>query len=152
MPKVTQDNALKIAKAFSGFANAVDDYRFAHFTTLDDLQQANLLSLAGTLRATSNNFLNFGINLALDNVQHSLDQLGQVTTLINDDLKVLADIGKAVEVIGVLAGLGTAFATGNPIGIATALQGAIKDLTVAAGQSDEPMARPAGARPSVFNA
>jgi hypothetical protein len=132
MPNVTQDEALKIAQAFSRYANTVEDYRFDHFATLDDMPRANLLNLEATLRATSNNFLNFGINLALDNVQHSLDQLGQVTTLINNDLKVLADIDKAVQVIGVLANLGTAFATGNPVGIAAALQGAIKDLTAAA--------------------
>jgi hypothetical protein len=132
MPNVTQDEALRIAQAFARFANTVEDYRFDHFAALTNLQRANLLNLEGTLRATSNNFLNFGINLALDNVQTALDQLSQVTELINSDLKVLADINKAIQVIGVLVQLGTAFATGSPGGIISALQGAVTDLTAAA--------------------
>ena len=132
MPNPTQDQALQIAKAFAGFATSVEDYRFAHFASLTDLQQASLLNLEGTLRSTSNNFLNMGINLVLDNVQNALDGLGQITTLLNKDLKVLADINKAIQVVGVLVQLGTAFATANPAGIASALGGAVTTLTAIA--------------------
>ncbi len=132
MPNATQNQALQIAQAFAGFATSVENYRFAHFAALTALQQANLLNLEGALRNTSNNFLNMGINLILDNVQNAVDGLGQVTTLMNKDLKVLADINKAIHVVGVLVQLGTAFATANPAGIAAAIGSAVTTLTAAA--------------------
>src|SRR5277367_2637465 len=119
MVNIAQDQALQIARTFAGFANTVEDYRFTHFANLDDLQEANLRNMESSLRTTSNNFLNLGINLALDNVQGALDGLGSITTLLNSDLKTLRDIDSALHVVGVLMQLGTAFATGNPAGIAS---------------------------------
>ncbi|MGA3073384.1 MAG: hypothetical protein ABSG56_06805 [Bryobacteraceae bacterium] len=129
MPNPTQDQALQIAQAFSGFATTVENYRFDHSSALSDLQQANLRNVETWLRATSNNFVDMGINLALDDVQDALQGLGAITTKLNEDLKTLADINKAFQVIGVLLQVGTAFATGNPAGIATALEGAVTKLT-----------------------
>ncbi len=131
MPNLTQNQALQIAQAFSGFANTVEDYRFAHFDALTDLQRASLLNIEGSLRTSSNDFLNMGVNLVLDNVQDALDGLGEVTNLLNHDLAVLADINKAIHVVGVLLQLGTAIATGNPASIVAAIGGAVTALTAA---------------------
>jgi hypothetical protein len=132
MPNLTQDQALQIAKVFAGFAKTVEDYRFTHFSALTELQQSSLRNIEATLRATSNDFLDKGINLALDDVQFALDKLGEITDTINHDLKTLADVNKALQVVGVLMQLGTAFATGNPAGIVSALGSAVKDLQAAA--------------------
>jgi len=132
MPNPTQNQALQIAQAFASFATSVENYRFEHFANLTELQQASFLNIEGSLRNTSNDFLNMGINLVLDNVQNALDGLGQITTLLNNDLKVLADINKAIQVVGVLVQLGTAFATANPAGIVSALGSAVTTLTAAA--------------------
>jgi hypothetical protein len=129
MPNPTQDQALQIAQAFSGFATTVENYRFDHAGALSDLQQANLRNVEASLRATSDNFVDMGINLALDNVQDALQGLGTITTKLNADLKKLTDINQAFQVIGVLIQVGAAFATGNPAGIATALAGAVPALT-----------------------
>lgn len=129
MPKLTQNQALQIAKAFSGFANTVEYYRFAHFDALTDLQRASLLNIEGSLRTSSNDLLNMGVNLVLDNVQDALDGLDEVTNLLNDDLTVLVDINKAIHVVGVLLQLGTAIAIGNPAGIVAAIRGAVTALT-----------------------
>lgn len=129
MPKLTQNQALQIAQAFSGFANTVEDYRFVHFDALTDLQRASLLNIEGSLRTSSNDFLNMGVNLVLDNVKDALDGLGEVTNLLNHDLTVLVDINKAIHVVGVLLQLGTAIAIGNPAGIVAAIRGAVTALT-----------------------
>ena len=129
MPNITQDQSLQIAQAFAGFANTVQNYRFAHFNALTDLQEASLRNVEATLRATSDNFLDMGINLALDNVQDALDGLSKVTDMINKDLTTLADINKAIQFVGVLVQLGTAFATANPTGIVSALGSAVSALT-----------------------
>ena len=129
MPKLTQNQALQIAQAFSGFANTVEDYRFAHFDAFTDLQRASLLNIEGSLRTSSNDFLNMGVNLVLDNVKDALDGLGEVTNLLNHDLTVLVDINKAIHVVGVLLQLGTAIAIGNPAGIVAAIRSAVTALT-----------------------
>ena len=118
---LTQDQALQIAQALSGFAKTVETYRFAHFEDLSDLQQGSLRNVETTLRATSNDFLDMGINLTLDNVQDALDDLSEITARLNRDLTTLTDIDKALHVVSVLMQVGTAFATGNPVAIASAL-------------------------------
>jgi hypothetical protein len=135
MANLTQDQALKIARTFAGFANTVEDYRFTHFVELNDLQEANLRNIEATLRTTSNNFLNMGINLSIENVHSALDGLGSITTLLNSDLKTLQDINKALQVVGALMELGTAFATGNPAGIASAIGNTVTGLKTAAASS-----------------
>src|SRR5258708_30872824 len=98
MSNITQDQVLQIARAFAGFAYTVEDYRFTHFDDLNDLQEANLRNVEATLRTTSNNFLDMGIDLALDNVQSALDGLGHITTTLNNDLKSLQSINNALKV------------------------------------------------------
>ncbi len=131
MPNPNQNQSLQIAQAFEGFANTVSSYRFAHFANLSEQQLADLIDFEAALRKTSNHFLNVGVNLLLDNVQNALDGLGKITTLLNNDLKTLADINKAIQVAGVVVQLGTAFATANPAGIASALESAITSLSPA---------------------
>ncbi len=141
MANITQEQALQIARVFAGFANTVEDYRFTHFDDLNDLQEANLRNVESTLRTISNDFLNMGINLALDDVQSALDGLGSITTLLNNDLKTLQDVNKALQVVGVLMQLGIAFATGNPAGIASAIGStvtALKATAPAAASSPHP--------------
>jgi hypothetical protein len=129
MPNLTESQALQIAQDFSGFATAVENYRFAHFDALTDLQESSLRNVETSLRATSNDFIDMGINLALDDVQGALQGLSDVTAKLNKDLTTLSDINKAMQVVSVLMQLGTAFATGNPAGFATALQSAVSTLS-----------------------
>jgi hypothetical protein len=74
-----------------------------------------------------------GINLTLDNVQSALDGLGSITTLLN--LKSLQDINNALQIVGVLMQLGTAFATENPAGIASAIGSTVTALKAVAPSS-----------------
>jgi hypothetical protein len=76
-----------------------------------------------------------GINLTLDNVQSALDGLGSITTLLNSDLKSLQDINNALQIVGVLMQLGTAFATENPAGIASAIGSTVTALKAVAPSS-----------------
>jgi hypothetical protein len=77
MPNLTQDQALQIAQSFARFASTVENYRFDHFDNLTDLQEGSLRSVEQSLRTTSNNFLDLGINLSLGNVQGALDSWGR---------------------------------------------------------------------------
>ena len=129
MPQLTKDEALQIAQAFASFAKTVENYRFAHFRDLTDLQEASLRNVENTLRTTSNNFLDLGINLALDDVQGALDSLGGITTKLNEDLTRLTNIDKALQAVGALVQLGTAFATGQPAAIAGALKNTFDTLS-----------------------
>lgn len=129
MPNITSDQALQIARTFSGFASTVQNYRFDHFDDLSDLQEANLRNVENSLRTISDNYIDKGINMVLDNIQGALDGLGQVTKLVNTDVKKLDDVNKALQVITVLVQLGAAFATGNPVGIASAIGSSISALS-----------------------
>jgi hypothetical protein len=131
MQNPTQAQVLQLAQAFSGFARAVGDYRFAQFDNLTDAQVTSLQNAEDALRSASLNLANIGINLALDNVHGALDGLGAITGVLKNDLAKIADINKALQVVAVLFQLGTAVATGNPAGIAGAIQSAVTALTPA---------------------
>ncbi len=131
MQNPTQGQVLQLAQAFSGFAKAVADYRFAQFDNLTDAQVANLQNAEDALRSASLNLANIGINLALDSVQGALDGLSAITGVLKKDLAKIADINKALQVVAVLFQLGTAVATGNPAGIAGAIQSAVTALAPA---------------------
>ncbi len=128
MPNPTPEEALQIAQAFAGFAATVENYRFDHASALSEEQQANLRKMETSLRATSDKIADLGINWALDSVQDAIQGLGAITKKVNADIKTLTDINKVLQVIGVVAQVGAAFATGNPSGIATALAGAVSAL------------------------
>jgi len=131
MPSLTQDQALQIARSFARFASTVENYRFDRYDNLTELQEGRHRSVEQSLRTTSNSFLDLGINLSLGNVQGALDSLGQITTTLNEDLAHLNDVNKALQVVGVLVQLGTAFATANPEAIASALKASVDTLTAA---------------------
>lgn len=128
MPTLTKDEALRIAQAFAGFAKTVENYRFAHFSQLTDLQEASLRNVETTLRTTSNNLLDLGINLSLDDVSDALEALGDITNKLNKDLTTLTNIDKALQVVGALVQLGTAFATGSPPAIVAAFKSTVAAL------------------------
>jgi hypothetical protein len=130
MPNPTQDQALQIAQTFSGFATTVENYRFAHFDVLTSAQESHLRYVETSLRAVSNTLVDSGINLALDNIQDVLDGLSHATAQLNNQLNILADADKALQVIGVLVPLGTAFATIN----AAEVQAAVSALSLASTQ------------------
>ena len=132
MPNLTNDESLRIAQMFRGFATAVDDYRFAHLAELTDSQASGLQKDASTLRKTAGDFVDQGINRAIDDVQAALAGLGQVTDMLKSNLEKLGAIDRALGVVTSLVQLGAAFATGNPGGIASALASTVSALQPAA--------------------
>lgn len=128
MPNLTKDQALQIAQMFSGFAQAVEDYRFAHLSELSDFQVTSLRNVESQLRRTSDDFIDEGMNHAIDDAATALTSLGEVTGLLRSDLAKLADINRALQVVTGLVQLGAAFATGSPAGIASALQSTFEAL------------------------
>lgn len=133
MQNPTQGQVLELAQEFSGFAKSVGDYQFAQFDNLTDAQITNLQNAEDALRSASLTLADMGINLALDSVQDALDGLGAITAVLKKDLAKIADINKALQVVAVLFQLGTAVASGNPSGIAGAIQSAVTALAPAKG-------------------
>lgn len=121
MPKITPDQAMQIAQSFSGFARAVEDFRFNHMNDLTDIQESALRNAETSLRKTSDDFLDMGVNAVLDDAQGAIDGLGKVTTLLNKDLTTLTTINTALQIAGSLLQLATGFATMNPAGITSGI-------------------------------
>jgi hypothetical protein len=128
MENPTQGQVLQLAQLFSGFAKSVGDYRFAQFNNLTDTQVTDLQNAEDALRSASLKLADIGINLALDSVANALSGLGAITAVLKKDLTTIGDINKALQVVAVLFQLGTAVASGNPSGIAGAIQSAVTAL------------------------
>jgi hypothetical protein len=124
MPELNPDQTLAIAQQFSRLARVVEDYRLNHFDQLTDLQQSGLASAEDHLRRTANAFLDYGLNEVMDNAQGSIDQLTQITQRLTRDVERLNDVTKALNVIGVVVQLASAFSSANPAAIASALAAA----------------------------
>jgi hypothetical protein len=120
--------ALQIANVFREFAQQIEDYRHAHVNDLSDADMATLRNRETSLRNTSNDYLNQGINAVLDNGEANAAALTQIGDLLKRDQTKLNSINKAIEVAGILSELAMGFASGQPGTIASALQSAFEAL------------------------
>ena len=122
MPGLTQDQAREIAEDFFEIAKAVGDFRFAHFDELAPDQQAALHSLQQQLSNQSNHFTAVAIQLTLDDLQPTLDRIGNVTKDVNNAVKTLTEVRSVINIATSFVSLGAAIASGSPGTIASALQ------------------------------
>ena len=128
MSQITADQAMQIAQTFSQFAAKVEDFRFSHLNALSDLQESALRNVETSLRSTSSDFLDLGINAVLDDAENSIAALGQVTDLLNRDITTVTTINNALQIASSLIQLATAFATLNPLAITSGIQATITIL------------------------
>jgi len=144
MPGITKDQALQIAQTLRGIAKTVGDYRFAHMSDLSEEGEAGLRNAEMSLRKASEQVDNAGINLALDDAQEALAGLGKVTELLKADVSKLADVTKGLEIATAFIKIGTAIASGNLGGIASAIGSAVAALSAPAKATAQSGAAPGG--------
>ncbi len=126
MPQLTQDQARALAEGFLAVSKAVGDFRLANFSLLTPDQQAALRDLQQQLSNQSLHFTAVAIQITLDDLQGTLERIGQVTAQVNQAVTNLNDIRRVITVATSFVGLGAAIASGNPGTIATAVQGTIQ--------------------------
>ena len=128
MPQLTQDQTREIAEDLFQVANAVGDFRFAHFDELTPDHRAVLSGLQQQLSNQSNHFTTLAIQLTLDDLEPTLARIAVVTREVNRAVTTLNSIRKVINIATSFVALGAAIASGNPGTIASALEGTIGAL------------------------
>jgi len=119
MTKLTQIDALALAKTFKAGALAVGQFQIDHWDTLSKSQRQALADSEFALLDHSQNLITSAVGLRLDEVQTSLAAIQRATALANQALQRIADVKKVLVIATVLISLGAVIATGNPSGIPT---------------------------------
>ena len=129
MPTLNQDQARAIAEDFFEVSKGVGDFRFAHFDLLSADQKAALQSLQQQLSNESIHFTAVAIQLALDDLQPTLERISNVTQDVNNAVSQINDVRRIITIATTFVTLGAAIASGSPgtivsaVGdVATALQ------------------------------
>jgi len=121
MSTLNQDQARAIAEDFFEVSKGVGDFRFAHFGDLSSDQQAALQSLQQQLSNQSIHFTAVAIQLAIDDLQPTLAQIGSVTQDVNDAVTHLDDVRRIISIATTFVSLGAAIASGSPGTIVSAV-------------------------------
>ena len=123
--KIDSEQAFALAQQFHDLANAVGDFRFAHWDDLTPTQRNKLKDFQLTLLNNSSHFVTEAIGIILDDTQGDLKALQGVTAKAQKALETIADVKKAIEVTASLVKLGAAIASENPAAITSAAQEAV---------------------------
>lgn len=114
LPIDPADEARRLADLFSGFSDAVDDFRRALPDGTSPQQLAELKVQAQRLEDQSHAFTAEAIGLTLQAIQNDLAKIKAVTTQAKEQLKVLNDISKVASIAGSAIDLGAAIIGGDP--------------------------------------
>ena len=119
MTKITQADALALAKTFKASALTVGQFQLDQWDMLSKSQRHALANSEFALLDHSQNLITGAVGLRLDEAQASLAAIQQATALANQAIQRISDVKKVLAIATVLVALGTVIATGNPSGIPT---------------------------------
>jgi hypothetical protein len=111
----------RLADLFHNWSNDLDNYRIGLPDNTPPKQVADLKVKAQTLEGQSQRFTAEAIGATLQSVQTDLGRIKDVTQQAKDQLAVLDDVSKVIAITGLVVDLGTAIASGNPVGILSAV-------------------------------
>jgi hypothetical protein len=113
MPRLTKDQARQLARVFNAVAAEITKYRLDHFPELPPTRRSELARLEGRLRETSNDFSDLAINLTLDSVEETLNELCAITGQVATAVEKLENVREVVKIATNTLKLGAAITTGN---------------------------------------
>lgn len=128
MPKLTSDQAFILAQEFHDLAFAIGNFRFANFDDLSSDERKLLEDLQFDVMNDSTKFNAISIDLALNDLQSTLDDINGATDRMKDAINHLKDVGKVINIATAAVTLGAAIVSMNPGAIASAVSGTVKAL------------------------
>ena len=128
MSTLAADDARMVARNYYQLATAVGAFRFANWTRMTKRDRDRLESLEWTLLTDSSDFTTHAINLAVDDLQAAVADIGAATIRLRRAVERTDRVRTAIGIATTAVSLGAALVTGNAGAIAEALA----DATTAA--------------------
>jgi uncharacterized protein YqeY len=129
VPELSEEQARALADEFLKAAEAVADFRYAKRTELSDREDLELRGLEQTLSDLSDDFTVAAIELTLDSLKQTVDQMVKTTGEARAAIAKLDDVRKIVSVAANLVALGQAVTAGNAEGVLSCLQSTKESIT-----------------------
>lgn len=127
MTQLSAQQARDLAESFSELAQAVGNFSSRHRADpgFSQNQRDAILSFQMRLLNDSRDFTAQAIQITLQDLQPTLDQISGATSRMNAAIQQLEDINKVIGIASAAVGLGAAIITGNPAAIVSALNDAV---------------------------
>lgn len=126
MPKLNKNQLTQLGDYYLKLAQAVGDYRIAHYHKLKPLQKKrireyhkNLIDYADTYYAASTNFI-------VEDAEASLASIGDISNGLQEDIKKVSSVQLIVNTIGAAVRLGASIISKQPKAIAASLKDLVK--------------------------
>jgi hypothetical protein len=126
MAQMTSEQANALANNFLGLAQAIGDYRYAHWNALSKDDNQQLGSLQWSTLNYGEDILAFSTTLVMDDVNSALKQINGLTLQIKSTIQKLQNVGKAIKVATAIVTLGAAVMSADPEAINNALHDALE--------------------------
>ncbi|GMQ27482.1 hypothetical protein [Algoriphagus confluentis] len=125
MGKLTAEQARSLSDQFYFLGMAIGDYRYTHWDKLTLEENKELSDSQFAILKTGEDMLAMAPQLVMEEAQTSLDQIQGLTKEIQDTIKNLKTIQKAIDVAAGILVLGAAILDRNPAEISQNLSGLI---------------------------
>jgi hypothetical protein len=114
VPKLTADQAFELSKAFRSIAIAIGNFREDNFETLKPAQMKRLEELEFDVLNDSTKFNQLSLSLSLDDLQSTLDRIGDATAKAQRAITNLENVDKVIRIASATITLGAAIVSMNP--------------------------------------
>jgi hypothetical protein len=118
---MTAENAKELARLIRDVSVSLGNYRFAHWSALDNKERTSISDMEWSLLNYSSDLITQAVGLSLDETETSLTNIKKATA---DAKSALDNIKVAKNVIAIstsVIGLCAAIITKNPVAIASAV-------------------------------
>ena len=132
MPPLTSDDAFALSKSFRDLSVSIGDYRFAHWSTLNEADRTTLEDEEWSLLNSASDMITKAVGLTLDESQAGVSRLKSATASAQKAVKTLNDVRKIITVATASVGLAAAIVSKDPGAIAKNAKAVLDAATASA--------------------
>jgi hypothetical protein len=114
MENLNAKQAMELGKAFHTMGNQLQDYLFANWKNLEDVQRNRLENLISTIFKHSDDMAVQSTLLVLEEAKTDLEKILSIGKNMKTSVERLASIQAGITLAGAIVGLGSAILTKNP--------------------------------------
>ena len=126
MQRITSQQLTKLGDCYLAFAQAVGNYRIENRASITRAQNQKMSDFHWTLLNYADDLYTTSARLVINDVQSSLDTIGNVTNEISQTYQNLRRIQKAINVAAAGVTLGAAIFSRNPQAITYGISGLVE--------------------------
>ncbi|GAB2485019.1 MAG: hypothetical protein EP311_05345 [Cytophagales bacterium] len=126
MAKLTPEQVRTLSDQFYFLGMAIGEYRYTHWDDLSLEENKELSDSQYAILKSGEDMLAFAAQLVMDEAQTSIQQIQGLTKEIQDTIKDLKNIQKAMDVAAGILVLGAAILEKNPEKIGSNLRGLLE--------------------------